>query len=427
MKFSGVLVILALMLGSFFISPADVLAGSAACGFNPDTNSFNPIAGIQVKARQLVFQGRDVSGEPIKVGTSVNLDATPVDSAQRPTNTRDPEQEPRWSILGPGKFLTGRRTDQCFLPRIEVTGEGEISVTVTMGTISGSIGFSVGGTLSNPNSGSSSSGSGGAESGTYCAYKNTENKFFCIPTNDSKEAKDAAACNKEVSPCSDPTFKSKGNTCVRKDISDCDGTISNWNGMPPRAPEAKVPPPPARDLGELIANVFNWSLGILGISVFVMIIYGGATWLVAAGSPGLVGKAKDTIKNALLGGVLLLSAYLVLNTINPDLVQQSFILPALRTGSSQTNSNTLPVNQGKPAAGTVGGACLSGNQCSSPSNTLVCISGTCQTLGEPGQLYGVCGTLTCNTGMICRSGYCIPGNFEGGGGNSGGAGASDSF
>ena len=401
MKFGIILVILGLTFGGFFVDPIEVFAGSAACGFNPDTNNFNPIAGIQVKPRQFVFQGRDVSGEPIKVGTSVNIDATPVDSAQRPTNTRDPNQEPKWSILGPGRFLTGRPTDQCFLPRVDVTGEGEIIVTVTMGTINGTTAFSVGGTMTNLNPGGSGGGGGDVEKGEYCAYKNTDSKYYCIPG--SQDIKDAAECNTDVFPCNTTEFKSKGNTCERKKFPDqCTTDNPKWTGMPADAPAPQLPRQQARDIGQLIADVFNWSLTILGISVFVMIIYGGATWLVAAGSPSLVGKAKDTIKNALLGAVLLLSAYLVLNTINPDFVQQSFILPAIKTGT-QTNPSTLPVNQTQPA-GKEGGACVN-NNC---DGQLVCVNGTCRVSGDPGKLYGQCLNNVCDGQLKCVNNICQP-------------------
>lgn len=97
------------------------------------------------------------------------------------------------------------------------------------------------------------------------------------------------------------------------------------------------------DLGQLIQQIFTWSLAVLGIAVFVMFFYAGFLWLTAAGNTARVGEAKDRMTNAIFGAILLLSAYLILNTINPDFVENSFNLPGLRgTSSSPSNEVKIP-------------------------------------------------------------------------------------
>ena len=49
-------------------------------------------------------------------------------------------------------------------------------------------------------------------------------------------------------------------------------------------------------------------------------MYGGIQYILAAGNVGKVEEAKETITQALLGLGLLLMSYLLLITINPDLV-----------------------------------------------------------------------------------------------------------
>lgn len=106
--------------------------------------------------------------------------------------------------------------------------------------------------------------------------------------------------------------------------------------VPPRvigAPTEGLP----TDLGQLIEQIFGWSLMLLGIVVFVMFFYAGFLYLTAAGNTSNVGEAKTRMTNAVLGAILLLSSYLILNTINPDFVKNTFNLPGL--GESQNNPN----------------------------------------------------------------------------------------
>lgn len=52
---------------------------------------------------------------------------------------------------------------------------------------------------------------------------------------------------------------------------------------------------------------------------------GGTLWLVSGGDSGKVGQAKDIISGSLIGMVILFSAYLLLNTINPELLKMKSI------------------------------------------------------------------------------------------------------
>jgi len=83
-------------------------------------------------------------------------------------------------------------------------------------------------------------------------------------------------------------------------------------------------------LGECVSGIYSWSLAIVGIIAFVQIVYAGWIYLTAAGNTSKTGEAMSKISNAVLGIVLLFSSYLILNTINPDLVGGSFSLPNLK-------------------------------------------------------------------------------------------------
>ena len=104
-----------------------------------------------------------------------------------------------------------------------------------------------------------------------------------------------------------------------------DGGASFSAPFAPTIPTQGLP----TDLGQLIQQIFTWSLSVLGIAVFVMIFYAGFLWLTAAGNTAKVTEAKSRITNAVFGAIILLSAYLILYTINPDFVCQTFNLPGI--------------------------------------------------------------------------------------------------
>ncbi len=83
-------------------------------------------------------------------------------------------------------------------------------------------------------------------------------------------------------------------------------------------------------LTELIAYVYNLAIMIAGLAVFVMLVIGGVKWLTSAGDPGRTKDAKDQLTSAVLGLILLLSSFLILETINPQLTK--LIEPGERLG-----------------------------------------------------------------------------------------------
>lgn len=80
---------------------------------------------------------------------------------------------------------------------------------------------------------------------------------------------------------------------------------------------------------DIISSAFNYSIILVGIAVFIMIMWGGFLWLTSAANPSNISRAKGIIFNAILGAVLLVSAYVILYTINPELVGGTFTLPGI--------------------------------------------------------------------------------------------------
>ena len=77
----------------------------------------------------------------------------------------------------------------------------------------------------------------------------------------------------------------------------------------------------------LIANFYELAIAFSGVLALGIIIYAGIIRIINANNPGKVGETNDMIYNALLGIVLLFGAYILLNTINPQLTKLE--LPAL--------------------------------------------------------------------------------------------------
>jgi hypothetical protein len=59
---------------------------------------------------------------------------------------------------------------------------------------------------------------------------------------------------------------------------------------------------------------------VIGLITFGALIYGGFRYLTSAGNPTAMSDAKDQISSALLGLILLFCSWLILNTINPELI-----------------------------------------------------------------------------------------------------------
>ena len=74
-------------------------------------------------------------------------------------------------------------------------------------------------------------------------------------------------------------------------------------------------------IADFIKAFFVFFIGAIAIIAAVMIMWGGFLWLTAGGNPNQIGVARTRILNALLGLVLALSSYLILNTVNPTLVK----------------------------------------------------------------------------------------------------------
>jgi len=64
-------------------------------------------------------------------------------------------------------------------------------------------------------------------------------------------------------------------------------------------------------LSETIGRIVSMALSLIGVVFMILIILGGYQWMTAGGNEEQVSKAKDRIKNAIIGLVITVSAYAI--------------------------------------------------------------------------------------------------------------------
>ena|SRR3989344_3386106 len=78
--------------------------------------------------------------------------------------------------------------------------------------------------------------------------------------------------------------------------------------------------PAGSELPSYIKYLFIFGLGLVTVTALGAMMFGGMQYILAAGNAAKTEEAKAWIQQALFGLGLILVSYLLLNTINPDLV-----------------------------------------------------------------------------------------------------------
>ena len=67
--------------------------------------------------------------------------------------------------------------------------------------------------------------------------------------------------------------------------------------------------PEPRSIGEIVGAIIGTALSLVGIVFLCLIIYGGFIWMLSAGNEQKVLKAKKILTQAVVGLIIVLSAY----------------------------------------------------------------------------------------------------------------------
>jgi len=88
----------------------------------------------------------------------------------------------------------------------------------------------------------------------------------------------------------------------------------------PEIPGAIRPTTTKALLPEYVRYIFSFAIFISGLAVFGSLVYGGVQYVTSAGNVAALSDAKDRIFSSFIGLTIILSSYLILTTINPQLV-----------------------------------------------------------------------------------------------------------
>jgi len=115
-------------------------------------------------------------------------------------------------------------------------------------------------------------------------------------------------------------------------------------------------------LYKYISSWYNFVVGVVGILAAVIIMWGGFKWLTSRGNSAAISDAKDRIWSAIIGLVLVFLSYILLNLINPRLL--NIYLPELPSNTIKINNVTI--NNERLSATTVNGGRLINENGESP-------------------------------------------------------------
>ena len=101
----------------------------------------------------------------------------------------------------------------------------------------------------------------------------------------------------------------------------------------PDIPGATTPRTTNILLSDYLDYIYTFAIFIAGALSFVISVWGGIKYITSTGQPYKIKIAKKQIESGLLGLLIILSSYLILNTINPDLVRIS--IPFLTTRDTE--------------------------------------------------------------------------------------------
>lgn len=125
----------------------------------------------------------------------------------------------------------------------------------------------------------------------------------------------------------------------------------------------------AKDPVGLVMGFYNLALSLAGGLAFGVVVYAGFLYATSAGNSSKQSEAKDRVLQAFYGIILLLGAYILLNTINPALTNLTF--PTLARLQKVTPDYFNPDNLDLMAMGCGGNGGMMVGSCPDP-NTQYC-------------------------------------------------------
>ncbi|MCK5021854.1 MAG: hypothetical protein KAR54_01225 [Candidatus Pacebacteria bacterium] len=108
--------------------------------------------------------------------------------------------------------------------------------------------------------------------------------------------------------------------------------------------ESSLPniPDKTSNIGEYLQGIFILGVGLASVLAVLMIVIGGFKYMTAEASPFSIEEAKKNITNAILGLILILASWLLLNTISPDLINFNLNLKGVTLPEPKEPEHVVP-------------------------------------------------------------------------------------
>ncbi len=173
-------------------------------------------------------------------------------------------------------------------------------------------------------------------------------KGVCKPECDSGSEKQSGTCasTSSSSKCCVPASCTPTNTTPSTNTDS--GTTTSGTASLNYTPLENLPgfEGQSGDFATYFGNLYKLALWIVAISALFMLVVGGFLYLSSAGNTSLLGTAKKTIYSALIGLVIALISWLLLDTINSDLTNLKLtgLTGAIGANSSTSSTSATPAS-----------------------------------------------------------------------------------
>jgi hypothetical protein len=124
----------------------------------------------------------------------------------------------------------------------------------------------------------------------------------------------------------------------------------------PDLPLVQAPTTVRTALPDYVKYIFTLAMVISGLVVLGVFVAAGLRYLTSAGNPGAVNESKSRMISAFLGAIIILSSYLILNAVNPQIsmIQINDMSPAGGVTFTDADGTTFTTSASVPNLELVG-------------------------------------------------------------------------
>ena len=99
------------------------------------------------------------------------------------------------------------------------------------------------------------------------------------------------------------------------------------------------------DIIQLVANIIDLLIGALGVVLLIMFVVGGITLLLSQGNSDKISKGTGTMKNAVIGAIIVMLAWTIVNITIAALTGQSLSDKTASLFGNETEWNICSVKK----------------------------------------------------------------------------------